>query len=124
MEQRIFGYVVHKLPHHILPSTPMFSNEKGTVTAEMIKDTLDYIIKVIAMKDPMVETYKKARMVFTALRMRLENKTPQGITKEAAKIAIDVLKEILNEHAASDKEKLFNEEKALWCKLMIERHGV
>ena len=120
MANKICGYTIHSKPKNFLPSTILFSNEQENITVEMAKTALDYIVGQIARRNPLLETYKKAKTVFEALKMILENKTPKHFSKEDAKIAIDVLEEIKNENARSENEKLYNSQMAFWCKLVID----
>ena len=120
MANNICGYTIHSRPKNFLPSTILFSNERESITVEMAKTALDYIVGQIARRNPLLETYKKAKTVFETLKMILENKTPKHFSKEDAKIAIDVLEEIKNENARSENEKLYNSQMAFWCKLVID----
>lgn len=120
MANKICGYTIHSRPKNFLPSTILFSNEQENITVEMAKTALDYIVGQIAQRNPLLETYKKAKTVFETLKMILENKTPKHFSKEDAKIAIDVLEEIKNENARSENEKLYNSQMAFWCKLVID----
>ena len=94
MANKICGYTIHSRPKNFLPSTILFSNEQENITVEMAKTALDYIVGQIARRNPLLETYKKAKTVFETLKMILENKTPKHFSKEDAKIAINVLEEI------------------------------
>lgn len=120
MANKICGYTIHSRPKNFLPSTILFSNEQENITVEMAKTALDYIVGQIARRNPLLETYKKAKTVFETLKMILENKTPKHFSKDDAKIAIDVLEEIKNENARSENEKLYNSQMAFWCKLVID----
>ena len=120
MANKICGYTIHSRPKNFLPSTILFSNEQENITVEMAKNALDHIVGQIARRNPILETYKKAKTVFEALKMILENKTPKHFSKEDAKIAVDVLEEIKNENARSENEKLYNSRMAFWCKLVID----
>lgn len=120
MANKICGYTIHSRPKNFLPSTILFSNEQENITVEMAKTALDYIIGQIARRSPILETCKKAKTVFEALKMILENKTPKHFSKEDAKIAVDVLEEIKNENARSENEKLYNSRMAFLCKLVID----
>ena len=120
MANKICGYTIHSRPKNFLPSTILFSNEQENITVEMAKTALDYIVGQIARRNPLLETYKKAKTVFETLKMILENKTPKHFSKEDAKIAIAVLEEIKNENARSENEKLYNSQMAFWCKLVID----
>ena len=120
MANKICGYTIHSRPKNFLPSTILFSNEQENITVEMAKNALDHIVGQIARRNPILETYKKAKTVFEELKMILENKTPKHFSKEDAKIAVDVLEEIKNENARSENEKLYNSRMALLCKLVID----
>ena len=120
MANKICGYTIHSRPKNFLPSTILFSNEQENITVEMAKTALDYIVGQIARRNPLLETYKKAKTVFETLKMILENKTPKHFSKEDDKIAIYVLEEIKNENARSENEKLYNSRMAFLCKLVID----
>ena len=120
MANKICGYTIHSRPKNFLPCTILFSNEQENITVEMAKNALDHIVGQIARRNPILETYKKAKTVFEALKMILENKTPKHFSKEDAKIAVDVLEEIKNENARSENEKLYNSRMAFLCKLVID----
>ena len=120
MEKVFCGYTVHKLPSCLYSNTPLFSKQGETITVQIAKDALDYILGQIARKNPVIASYKKGKMVFESLKMVLENKTPKQITKDDIKTAIDVLEEIKNERANSEGEKLHNAKMAFLCKLVID----
>lgn len=84
----------------------------------MAKDVLDYILSIIATRNPLVESYNTAKMVFDALKMMLENKRPSRPNNEDIKTAADVLKEIANLSAKSEEEKERNAKATLVCKLI------
>lgn len=50
----------------------------------------------------------------------LENKQPSRVTKEDAKVVIDVLEEIQNLYAKSEAEKEYNVRCALLRKLLVD----
>ena len=103
-----------------MPNTILFSNENESISVQMAKDAVDYIVGLIAQKSPLVESYKKAKTVFEAFKAILENKTPKHFSKEDAKLAIDVIEEIKNERALSESEKEYNSKMAFICKLVID----
>ncbi len=114
------GYKIHKNIKHFLPNTILFSNEKGNITVAMAKDALDYILSIIATRNPLVESYNTAKTVFNALKMILDNKKPARLSNADMKTAVDVLKEIANSSAKSEEEKEGNAKAAFVCKLMID----
>ena len=121
MSDRYFkGYKIHHNTGFYLPNTVLFSKEDVKITVSMAKDALDYILSMIALKDPVIEKYKKAKAVFAGMKMILENKQPSKCTKEDAKTAVDVLEEITNMTAQSDAEKEQNARYAFICKLLID----
>lgn len=120
MANIICGYTIHSRPKSFLPNTILFSNEQENITVEMAKNALDYIVEQIARRNQLLETNKKAKTVFEALKMILENKTPKHFSKEDAKIVIDVLEQIKNENARSENEKSYNSRMAFLCKLVID----
>ncbi len=101
----------------------MFSNEKERITVAMIKDALDYILGIIATRNPLIEPYKTAKTVFGVLKMILENKKPSKPSKTDMKTTVDVLKEIADLSAKSEWEKEQNARYAFLCKLMIDGFG-
>ena len=86
----------------------------------MAQDAVDYILGVLARKNPLIDTYKKAKTVFSAIKLILENKQPSRVTEEDVKVAIDVLEEIQNLSANSEAEKEYNARCALLCKLLVD----
>lgn len=120
MNNSICGYTIHSKPNFLLPNTILFSNENESITVQMAKDAVDYIVGQIAQKSPLLESYKKAKTVFEALKAILENKTPKHFSKEDAKLAVDVIEEIKNERASSESEKEYNAKMAFICKLAID----
>lgn len=114
------GYKINRNIKHFLPTSILFSNGKEHITVAMAKDVLDYILSIIATKNPLVESYNTAKMVLDALKMMLENKRPSRPNNEDIKTAADVLKEIANLSAKSEEEKERNAKATLVCKLMID----
>lgn len=121
MSDRYFmGYKIHYNTGFYLPNTVLFSKEDVKITVSIAKDALDYILSILALKNPVIEKYKKAKSVFFGMKMILENKQPSKFTKEDTKTAIDVLEEIMNMTARTDTEKEQNARYAFICKLMID----
>lgn len=121
MSERYFmGYKVNTGIKHFLPNTVLFTKKDEEITVAMAKDAVDYILGVLARKNPLIDTYKKAKTVFSAIKLMLENKQPSRVTKEDVKVAIDVLEEIQNLYAKSDAEKEYNARCALLCKLLVD----
>lgn len=124
MSDRYFmGYKVNTGIKHFLPNTVLFTKNNQKITVAMAQDAVDYILEVLARKNPLIDTYKKAKTVFSAIKLMLENKQPSRVTKEDAKAAIDVLEEILNMTAKSEAEKEYNARCALLCKLLVDGFG-
>ena len=119
----IMGYKVNKNIKIFLPGTVLFSKGEEQITVAMANDFLNYILGILAHKNPLLESYKKAKKVFSALKMVFDNKRPPRPSKEDIKTAIDVLEEIKNMSANSDEEKEYNARCALFCKLMINSFG-
>ena len=119
----IMGYKVNRNIKIFMPGTVLFSKGEEQITVAMANDFLNYILGILAHKNPLLESYKKAKKVFSALKMVLENKRPPRPSKEDMKTAIDVLEEIKNMSANSDEEKEYNARCALFCKLMINSFG-
>lgn len=117
------GYKINKNIKCFLPNKVLFYNEKERITVAMIKDALDYILAIIAIQSPLIESYKTAKTVFGAMKMILENKKPSKPSKDDMKTAVDVLEEIANLSAKSEWEKEHNARYAFLCKLMINGFG-
>jgi len=121
MSDRYFmGYKINAGIKHFLPNTVLFTKNDEKITVAMAQDAVDYILGVLACKNPLIDTYKKAKTVFSAIKLMLENKQPSRVTKEDVKAAIDVLEEIQNLSAKSEAEKEYNARCALLCKLMVD----
>lgn len=73
-ESGFMGYKINKNIKCFLPNTVLFSNEKERITVAMIKDALNYILGIIATRNPLIESYKTAKTVIGAMKMILENK--------------------------------------------------
>lgn len=115
----IMGYKVNRNIKFFRPETVLFSKEEERITVEMANDFLNYILGILARKNPLIDSYKKAKKVFSAFKMVFDNKQPPRLSKEDMKTAIDVLEEIKNMSANSDAEKEYNARCALVCKLLI-----
>lgn len=122
-ESGFMGYKINRNIKYLLPNTVLFSNKKERITVAMIKDALDYILGIIATRNPLIEPYKTAKTVFGALKMILENKNPSKPSKTDMKTTVDVLKEIADLSAKSEWEKEQNARYAFLCKLMIDGFG-
>lgn len=122
-DQYIMGYKIHYNTAYFTPDTILFSSETHRITVSMVNDVLDYVLGFIAHKSPLSESYKKAKMVLSAIKMRLANKQMSRPSKKDLKITIDVLKEIFNAKARSEYQKERNERSALICKLLIDSLG-
>lgn len=121
MRDRFFmGYKVNTEIKHFLPNTVLFTKNDENITVAMAQDAVNYILGVLAYKNPLIDRYRKAKAVFSAIKLILENKQPAKVTKEDAKVAIDVLEEILNMTAKSEAEKEYNARCALLCKSLID----
>mgnify|MGYP000119858820 FL=1 len=119
-DQYFMGYKVNTGIKHFLPNTVLFTKNDEKITAAMAQDAVDYILGVLARKNPLIDTYKKAKTVFSAIKLILENKQPSRVTKEDVKAAIDVIEEIQNLSAKSEAEKEYNARYALLCKLLVD----
>lgn len=119
-DQYFMGYKTNTGIKYFLPNTVLFTKNDEKITAAMAQDAVNYILGVLACKNPLIDTYKKAKTVFSAIKLMLENKQPSRVTKEDVKAAIDVLEEIQNLSAKSEAEKGYNVRYALLCKLMVD----
>lgn len=115
----IMGYKVNRNIKFFRPETVLFSKGQERITVKMANDFLNYILGILARKNPLIDSYKKAKKVFSAFKMVFDNKQPPRLSKEDMKTAIDVLEEIKNMSANSDAEKEYNARCALVCKLLI-----
>ena len=122
-DQYIMGYKIHFNITHFTPDTVLFSSETDCITVSMVNNVLDYILNIIALKNPLLESYKRAKMVFTAIRNGLANKQMPRLSKKDLETTVDVLKEILNANAKTEQQKEQNERNALICKLLINSFG-
>ena len=121
MSDRYFmGYKFHTGIKHFLPNTVLFTKNDEKITVAMAQDAVDYILGVLARKNPLIDTYKKSKTVFSAIKLMLENKQPSRVTKDDIKVAIDVLEEIKNLSAKSEAEKEYNTRCALLCKWLVD----
>lgn len=107
-------------PNFYMPNTLLIANGNTKITVALAEDILDYIIEKIERKNLANKDYKKAKNVFSSIKMILNNQTPKAYSKDDMKRAIDVYKEILNEEQISENEKEYNENMALLCKWVIE----
>ena len=121
MSERYFmGYKVNTGIKHFLLNTVLFTKNDENITVAMAQDAIDYILGVLARKNLLVDTYKKAKTVFYAIKLILENKQPSRVTKEDVKVTTDVLEEIQNLSAKSEGEKEYNAKCGLLCKLVVD----
>lgn len=122
-DQYIMGYKIHLNTAYFTPDTILFSRETDCITVSMVNDVLDYVLGVIALKNPLTKSYKKAKAVLFAIKMGLNNKQMSRPSKKDLKATVDVLKEIFNANAKSEQQKEHNERCALICKLLIDSLG-
>ena len=122
--ESFMGYQIHHVDYPLQPHAVLFSNEVEKITVEMVNDAVDYMIGIIAKKNPLIEKYQTAKKVLRTAKMILMNKQvasrPSGTD---LKTAVDVIKEIKNQMAASIEEKEHNEWSASICKLVIDGFG-
>lgn len=117
------GYKIHLNTSNFTPNTVLFSNETDRITVSMVNDVLDYVLSVIALKNPLTESYKKAKTVLSVIKMRLCNKQLSRPSKRDLKTTVDVLEEIFNINAKSEQQKEYNARCSLICKLIINGFG-
>lgn len=117
------GYKVNTNIKYYRPNTVLFTKDNMNITVAMAQDAVDYILEVLACKNPLIDSYKKAKNAFSAIKLILKNKRPSRITKDDVKSAIDVLEEIQDLSAKSDAEKEYNARCALMCKWLADRLG-
>ncbi|WP_270644924.1 hypothetical protein [Merdimonas faecis] len=119
-DKYFMGYKVNTGIKYFLPNAVLFTKNDEKITVAMAQDAVDYILGVLARKNPLIDTYKKAKMVFLAIKLMLENKQPSRVTKDDVKVAIDVLEEIQNLSSKSETEKEYNARCALLCKVLVD----
>lgn len=117
------GYRVNTNIKYYRPNIVLFTKDNVNITVAMAQDAIDYILGVLARKDPMSDAYKRAKTVFSAIKLILKNEQSPKITKDDVKVAIDVLEEIQNLSAKTDAEKEYNARGALMCKWLVDRWG-
>ena len=122
-DQYIMGYKIHLNTAYFTPDTILFSRETDCITVSMVNDVLDYVLGVIALKSPLTESYKKAKIVLSVIKMRLSNKQLSRPSKKDLKATVDVLKEVFNANAETKQQKEHNERCAFICKLLIDSFG-
>ncbi len=105
---------------YYLPNTVLIKTDDNQFTVAMAKNAVDYILGVLAIKNSQIETYKKARFVFSVIKAVLENKHPSRPKKDDVKVAVDVIEEIKNSSAQTDAEKEHNAQCAFVCKCLID----
>lgn len=60
MSDRFFmGYKVNTGIKHFLPNTVLFTKNNEKITVAMAQEAVDYILGVLAHKNPLIDTYKK-----------------------------------------------------------------
>ena len=122
-DQYFMGYKIHLNITCFAPDTILFSRETDCITVSMVNDVLDYLLDAIARKNPLSESYKKAKTVLSVIKLRLSNKQLLRPSKKDLKTTVDVLEEILNTNAKSEQQKEYNARNALICKLLINSLG-
>lgn len=113
-------YSSYPYKRDFMPNTVLYRDENGILTASMVLDVLYFIINVFLINNKQLEKYKKFYLSFMIIYLFLTNKTPQQLLKEYKKFAVDVIKEISDKLAQSEKEKIYNNEIALFAKMLIE----
>lgn len=114
------GYKFNRNIKHFTPSTVICSNGTDNITVAMANEVLDYILGIIARKNPLTESYLKAKKVLSALKMIFDNKQPSRFGNEYIKAAVDVLEEIGDQTAKSPEKKEYNAKCAMLCRLIID----
>lgn len=117
------GYIVNTNINHYQPDTVLFTKNDEKITVAMAQNMVDYMLDVLAINNPLLENYNRAKTVFSAIKLLLENKRPPIVTKDDLNITIDVIKEIQDTYAKTNAEKEYNARCALLCKLFINRFG-
>ncbi len=119
MYQIMFGYKILKRPSYLLPNTVIAYNETTQITVQMAREAIEESLNYLAKRNLTKGAYKKAKIVFEAFKLMLDNKTPHYYSKEDAKCAIDVLEEVIGENATSETEKQNNANWALLLRSLI-----
>lgn len=119
MNQMLHGYKILNKPSYLLPNTVIAYNETTQITVQMAREAIKQALDYLAKRNLTKGDYKKAKIVFEAFKLILDNKTPHCYSKEEAKCAIDVLEEIIGENATSEAEKQNNANWASFIKSLI-----
>ena len=61
MSSNFMGYTINNDVPYFLPNTVLIHGERVRITVSMAKDAVDYILGLIALKNPLVDDYKKAK---------------------------------------------------------------
>lgn len=117
------GYKVNTNINYYLPNTVLFTKNDEKVTVAMAQNMVDYMLDVLALNNPLLENYNRAKTVFSAIKLLLENKRPPIVTKDDLNITIDVVKKIQDTYAKTNAEKEYNARCALLCKLLVNGFG-
>lgn len=102
------------------PKYILFNDGVKEITVDMAIEALDYMVSLISLKNRVSSDYKKAILVLKSMKMILNNHIPPKHPKEELKLAVDVIEEVKNSFASSEKEKQYNAEMAIRCKMVIE----
>lgn len=115
-------YLNHK---KFFSHTVIASSNDGSIkiTVGLVKDFLDYVLSIKAIKNPVLDRYKKAKKVFDTFVSLLDNKQFSKPSKDCFKAAADVIEEIENMKAITDEQKEFNARMCLVVKLLIEGYS-
>lgn len=66
-DNHFMGCKVNTNINHYLPNTVLFTKNDEKVTVAMAQNAVDYVLGVLARKNPLIEAYKKAKTVFSAI---------------------------------------------------------
>ncbi len=60
----IMGYKVNTNLRKIIPQAVLFTKNDEKITVEMVQSATDYILGILAIQNPLVAKYKKAKIFF------------------------------------------------------------
>ncbi|WP_172136217.1 hypothetical protein [Adlercreutzia sp. ZJ473] len=103
------------------PQEVLFYWDNGNpITVMRMLEAINYVLNYIIRQSPMARKYVMARKVLFAARHLLNNEQYENPSKEALRALADVLKDMNNERARSDHERMQNELNANIVKRWID----
>ncbi|WP_165055671.1 MULTISPECIES: hypothetical protein [unclassified Adlercreutzia] len=90
------------------------------ITVKIMLDVIHYILSYILRQSSVDRRYTRAKTVLFAAEHLLSNKQYEEPSKEAFKALADVLRDMNNETARSDRERVQNELVAALAKRFVD----